>query len=189
MDRHYAMQLLREAVADPGRLSNRSKFWRVELFRHYLRRCDDLLFDAPAEALSFTKAAPAYAAKVAAASPAANGADCLLLAYSYLGGAYRRVSDYSRSEESFAEARKYRESASPQVLAEHLRRFAYLRMVQHQPEVFPLIEEAIAIHKRGNLVNRHELGQCLSAAAMPTTTSTSLARALKISPRHSITSR
>ena len=54
-----------------------------------------------------------------------------------------------------------RHSASPQALAEHLRRLAYLHMVQGRPECFPVIDEAIAIHKRGRLVHRHQLGECL----------------------------
>ncbi|MCP4203412.1 MAG: hypothetical protein GY769_15955, partial [bacterium] len=34
-------------------------------------------------------------------------------------------------------------------------------MFRGRAECFPVIEEAIAIHKRGSLVHRHELGECL----------------------------
>lgn len=161
MDRHYAMKLLREAAANPRLLTTRAKFWKLELFPYYLRRCDDLVYSRPSEGLAFAKPAPQLAAKVAAANPGANGADLMLLGNSYLGAAFRRVDDLGTAEDVFMEARKYKDGASPKALAEHLRRFAYLRMYQGQPECFSMIDEALAIHKRGNLVNRHELGECL----------------------------
>ena len=161
MDRSYRNRLLREAVRDPAQIAKREKFWKLELWPYYLRRCDDVLFEDPFAGLALTRPAPALAARIAAANPGANGADLMILGYSYLGGAYRRVDDYSRAEDLYRQARKYRHSASPQALAEHLRRLAYLHMFQGRPECFAAIDEAIAIHKRGSLVHRHELGECL----------------------------
>lgn len=161
MDRHYAMKLLREAMKEPQRLLERKKFWKVALYEHYLRRCDDLLFHTPTRGLAFTRHAPAYATKVAAANPSASGADLLLLAHAHLGGAYRWVDDHDQAEKAFAQARSYESRASRRAVAELYRRLAYLRLVQKRPEAFTLIDEAIAIHKHGNLVHRHELGQCL----------------------------
>ena len=161
MDRHYAMKLLREASENPHLLTLREKFWKLELFPHYLRRCDDLVYRCPPEGLVFSRAAPQFAAKIAEANPGANGADLMLLGHSYLGSAYRRVDDHGAAEEAFREARRYKDGASPKALTEHLRRLAYLRMYQGRPECFPIVGEAIEIHKRGNLVNRHKLGECL----------------------------
>lgn len=161
MDRSYKNKLLREATQNPASVTERAKFWKLEWWPHYLRRCGELLFDDPQVGLAFVLHAPQLAAKIAAANAGTNGADLLLLAYSYLGSAYRAVGDFARAEEAFGEAAKYRASASPTALAEYLRRLAYLRIFQHDAECFPVIEEAIAIHKRGNLVDRHALGECL----------------------------
>ncbi len=164
MDRRYLNRLLREAAEDPGKLARCKKFWKSELFSRYLRRCDDVLYGDPSAGLAFTKPAPELAARIAEVNPGANdvsGVDLMLLAYSYLGSAYRRTDDYERAEAAFDQAHRYRKSASPTALAEHLRRLAYFRMVQKKPEVFSLISEAIALHKRGNLVRRHALGECL----------------------------
>ena len=161
MDRSYKNKLLREAMKHPERVITQKKFWKLEWWPHYLRRCNELLFDDPQVGLAFVQHAPGLAARIAAANPGANGADLMLLAYSYLGSAYRVVGDFDGSEEAFREAAKYRNSASPTALAEYLRRLAYLRIFQHDAECFPIIEEAIAICKRGNLVDRHQLGKCL----------------------------
>lgn len=161
MDRRYLNRLLREATKDPSLLTKRKKFWKLDFWSHYLPRCNDLLFRDPAEGLELTKPAPQLAARIAEINSKASGPDLMLMAYSYLGSAFRACGDLKSSEGAFEEAQEYRHNASPKVLAEHLRRLAYLRIIQHRPEVFPLVEEAIAIHKRGNLVNRHELGECL----------------------------
>ena len=161
MDRRYANRLLREAAEDPRKLLTRKKFWKLEFWPYYLRCCDDLLYAEPHKGLALTRPAPALASRIDEVTSGANGADLMLLAYSYLGGAYRRCDDYDRAEEAFTRAQGYKESASPKALAEHLRRLAYLRMVQRRPEAFRLIGEAIAIHKCGSLVYRHALGECL----------------------------
>ena len=129
--------------------------------RFYLRRCDELLYDDLEAGWALTAQAPALAEKIDAASSGANGADLMLLAYSYVGGAHRRMGDYDRAEEAYRTARQYKASASPKALAEHLRRLAYLRLCQKNPESFVFIEEAMAIHKKGNLVKRHAFGECL----------------------------
>ncbi len=161
MDRSYKNKLLRAATQNPSIVAAREKFWKLEWWPHYLRRCNELLFDDPRAGLSFVQHAPQLAAKIAAANPGANGADLMILAYSYLSSAYRAVGDFDSAEGAFREAAKYKASASPTALAEYLRRLAYLRIFQHDAECFPIIEEAITIHKRGNLVNRHLLGECL----------------------------
>lgn len=161
MDRSHRSKLLREAVDHPDRLLTRKKFWRLELWPYYLRRCDDLLYDDPRAGLAFVQYMPQLAAKIAAANPGANGADLMILAYSYLGGGYRRTDGYDRAEEAFRKAGQYRDSASTTALAEYLRRLAYLRIFQHDPVCFSVIAEAISIHKRGNLVDRHAFGECL----------------------------
>ena len=161
MDRHYAMKLLREASENPHLLTLREKFWKLDLFPHYLRRCCDLVYRCPPEGLVFSRPAPQFSAKIAEANPGANGADLMLLGHTYLGSAYRHVDDHDSAEEAFREAGKYKDGASPKALTEHLRRLAYLRMYQGRPECFPIVSEAIEIHKRGSLVNRHELGECL----------------------------
>ncbi len=161
MDRHYAMELLREAVRQPRLLATRAKFWKPELFEHFLERCNELSFRAPREGLALARHAPAYAAKVCAANPECSSPTLMLQAYAYLGSAYRRVCDYERSEVAFQEALKYRTQAPAPVVAELFLRLAYLRIAQLDPEAFQLIEEAIAILKRGNLVDRHDLGRCL----------------------------
>ncbi len=161
MDRSHRSKLLREAIEHPDRLLTRKKFWRLELWPYYLRRCNELLFDDPCVGLAVTKSAPEYAAKIAEANPGVNGADLMLLGFSYLGSAYRAVGEHENAEKAFGEAQNYRASASPEALAEYLRRLAYLRIFQHDAECFALIEEAITIHKHGNLVNRHLLGECL----------------------------
>ncbi len=161
MDRSTKNRLLREARQEPGVLLKNKKFWKMELWPHYLRRCDDLLFNDPRAGLDLCKPAPQLAAKIAASTPSANGADLLLLGYSYLAGAYRRNDDFGRAEEAFSLAREHTDSASAKALAEHLRRLAYLRIFQQDPECFPIIDEAITINKRGSLVTRHALGECL----------------------------
>ena len=161
MDRSHRSKLLREAVEHPDRIPERKKFWRLELWPYYLRRCNELLFDDPRRALTFALSLPELAARISAANPGVNGADLMLLGFSYLGSAYRAAGDYDRAEEAFRKARAYRESASPQALAEYLRRLAYLRIFQKDPEGFRIIGEALAIHKRGNLVDRHAFGECL----------------------------
>ena len=161
MERSYRNRLLREAVSDPGKLLTHEKFWKLELFPYFLRRCDDILYDDPHAGLTITKYAPQYAAKVAEANPGTNGADLMLLAHSHVGSAYRRTDDFGCADDAFRAAEPYKDSASPKALAEYLRRLAYLRLCQHDAECFEVIGEAIAIHKRGNLVHRHELGECL----------------------------
>lgn len=161
MNRKHAQRLLREAAHNPSTLIQKAKFWKLAFWPHYLRHCDTLLFDEPQEGFTFTQYGPTLAQKIDETAPGANGADLMLLAHSYLGGAYRRIDDYESAERSFLAAIPYKESASPKALAEHLRRIAYLRIFQKDPECFPSIEEAIAIHKKGNLVTRHALGECL----------------------------
>ena len=161
MDRSYRNRLLREAVKEPALLTAREKYWKLELWPYYLRRCDDIVFHDPVAGLVFSKPAPQLAGRIAEANPGANGADLMLLGHSYLGSAYRRIDEFASAETEFALAQQYRDSVSPRALAEHLRRLAYLRIFQQDPECFPIIEEAIGIHKRGNLVNRHQLGECL----------------------------
>ena len=161
MDRSHRSKLLREAAAHPDRLLSREKFWRLDLWPYYLRRCDELLFDDPHAALAFIEPAPGYAARIAEANPDANGADFMLLAYSYRGSAYRAVGELDQGDEEFREGQAYRDNASLQAWAEYLRRLAYLRLFQMNAECFPIINEAIGIHKCGNLVNRHALGECL----------------------------
>ena len=161
MDASYRNRLLREATQNPDLVASEERFWKLSWWPHYLRRCDDLLFDDPREGLRFATPAPQLAARIAASHPGANGADLLLLGHSYLGSAYRAIGEHGRAEEAFAKARRYRSSASAPALAEHLRRLACLRIVQHSAECFRLLEEAIDIHKRGNLVCRHALGECL----------------------------
>ncbi len=161
MDRHYAMELLREAIRHPGRLITRAKFWKPELFEHFLERCNELSFRVPREGLALAEHGPAYAARVAAANPECSGPVLLLQAHTYLGSAYRRVCDYERAEAVFRKALQYRVHAPGPVVAELYLRLAYLRIAQRDPEAFQLIEEAIAILKRGNLVDRHDLGRCL----------------------------
>ncbi len=160
MDRDYRNRLLKEAIEDPNRLLTQQKFWKLELWPHYLRRCDDIVFGDPVAGLAFSEPAPQLAAKIAEANPRTNGADLLLLGHSYLGSALRRIDDYTGAEDVFKEARAFTDSASRKAFAEHLRRLAYLRIFQHDPECFPIIGEAIDINMSGNMVNRHPLGEC-----------------------------
>ncbi len=166
MDRHYAMELLREAIRYPSRLATREKFWKVELFEHFLERCDELLFRVPSKGLALARHAPAYAARVAAANPGCSAPVLLLQAHVCLGSAYRRIGDYDRAEAAFREAWKHRGHAPGPLVAELYLRLAYLRIFQRDPEAFQLIEEAIGILKRGNLVDRHDLGRCLLCRGM-----------------------
>lgn len=162
MDSHYAAKLLRMAQKDPPRLTRQRKFWKPEFFPFYLRRCDDLLWERTDEGLEFTRQAPALAERIAESKPTVtNGADLMILAHSYLGGAFRRIEDYPSAEHQFAKAGNYRKHASPKALAEYLRRYAYLCIFEHRLDAFEAINEAIAIHKQGNLVHRHQLGECL----------------------------
>ncbi len=161
MDRHYAMKLLREAMQHPERLARRKKFWRPELFDLYLRRIDDLLFSTPGDGLALARHAPAYAAKVAEAHPGASGPVLLLRAQAQLGSAFRATGQHDQAEEAFGRALEYEASAPGLIVADLYRRLAYLRIVQHDPECFTMIERGISIHKLGNLVDRHGLGECL----------------------------
>ena len=161
MDPSYRNKLLREAAEFPDRILNLERFWKLELWPHYLRRCDDILFEDPRQGLAFSKPAPGLAEKIAERHSETSRPDLLLLGHAYLGTAYRRNDDYAQAEASFNEASQYEHKASLTARAEYLRRLAYLRLFQMDPECFPIIEEAIAIHKRGNLVNRHPLGECL----------------------------
>ncbi len=165
LDPNYRSRLIREAVQHPDRLLAREKFWRLELWPYYLRRCDDIVYADPRAGLAFSRPAPEYAAKIAVANPESNGADLLLLGHSYLGSALRRTDDYLGATESFKAARHYREHASPKALAEYLRRYAYLYAYQKDPLCFSIIEEALAIHRQGNLVDRHAFGECLICRA------------------------
>ncbi len=162
MDRHYAMKLLREAMRHPERLVHREKFWRPRLFDHYLRRIDDLLFRTPGRGLALARHAPAYAARVAAARPEVSGPVLQLRAHAHLGSAFRATGRYDEAGEAFREALKYETSAPAPIIADLYRRLAYLRLVQHDPECFMMIEKALSIHKLGNLVDRHGLGECLA---------------------------
>ncbi len=159
MDRHYAMKLLREAMRHPRRLVTREKFWKVDLFAHYLERCDELLFREPHKGLAFVRQGPAYALKIAEANPDASAPDFQLRAYAHLGSAYRAVAEYDKAEQAFEEASKHEGRSSGPAIADYYRRLAYLRIFQHRPECFALIEEGLALHRRGNLVDRHELGR------------------------------
>ncbi len=165
MDKRKRNRLLKEATDDPSRILARKKFWDIEFWPYYLRRCDDILFTDPRAGLAFSEPAPQLAAKIAAATPTANGPDLLLLGHSYRASAYRRYGDHDRAEQSFQLARPYADHASRKALAAHLLRLAYLRLHQKDPECFRVIEEAIAINKRGNLVTRHALGECLVCRA------------------------
>ncbi len=161
MNRHYAMRLLREVREDPSLLVRRRKYWKLPLFDWYLERCNELLFATPVDALALARLGPAFAARVARANPEAAGSILELRAYAILGSVYRVVEDYESAEDAFAEALA-READAPAVIAADLyRRLAYLRLYQHRPEAFSLIGEAMAIHKRGDLVDRHGLGECL----------------------------
>ncbi len=161
MERHYAMKLLREAVKHPRRLTRREKFWHLELFDLYLWRIDDLLFRTPDKGLALARYAPNYATKVAGATPDASAPVLLLRAYAHLGSACRANGHHGQAEEAFAEALKYEAFAPALIVADLYRRLAYLRLFQRDPECFPLIEKGISIHKLGNLVDRHGLGECL----------------------------
>ncbi len=161
MDRDYRNKLLKEAAEDPVRLLERKKFWRLELWPHYLRRCDDIVYGDPFAGLAFSEPAPRLAAKIAKFNPGTNGADFMLLGHSYLASAFRRTDDYASAAAAFREARQYKDMASPKALAEHLRRAAYFLLYQQDPDCFPVIGEALSIHKRGNLVHRHAFGECL----------------------------
>ena len=161
MEKSYRNKLLREATKNPEIVATDERFWKLDWWQHYLRRCDELLFDDPRAGLAFAKPAPRLAAKIAEANPGANGADLMLLAYSYVGSGYRAVGEYDSGNGEFRKAGKYKASASPKALAEHLRRLAYLRLFQKNAECFEIIGDAIAIHKRGSLVDRHALGECL----------------------------
>lgn len=161
MDRRYINSLLRQAQKNPAILHSQKRFWRMEVWCRYLERCDELLFDDPDAGYRLISVAPSYAIQLNAHGSWHNSADALMQAHSYLASAYRARSLYQPSEASFIAASRFRATASPAVLADHLRRFAYLRICQEDPQCFQLIEEAIGIHKRGNLVHRHPLGECL----------------------------
>lgn len=161
MDPHYASKLLRQVLKNSERLVQEKKFWKVGFFDRYLGRAEKLLTESPEEALRFLTPAPGFAAKLAEAHPTANGADFMIQAHSYLGDTLRHLADYRGAEAEFAAAATYRYRASPAALALYLRFYAMLCVYRSQPEAFDLLGEAIAIHKRGNLVHRHELGKCL----------------------------
>ncbi len=113
MERRTRNRLLSDATAEPSQRGRRKKFWKLECWPHYLRRCDDVLFNDPPAGLVLTKPAPALAAKLAAKYPTANGADLLLLGHSYLGGAFRRNDDVRNAEEAFGLAGAHTDDASP----------------------------------------------------------------------------
>ena len=69
MDPSYRSRLLRQAVDEPAKLLAREKFWRLELWPYYLRRCDDVVFTDPRAGLAFSEPAPEYAAKIAEGKP------------------------------------------------------------------------------------------------------------------------
>ena len=161
MDESQRRKLLREAAEDPARLLTQESLWRLELWPHYLHRYDELLFDDPREALDYAERLPRLAAHIANAEPGANGADLMLLGHTYRGSALRATGSLGRAGAAFQEARFYTGNASPKALAEYLRRLAYLRIIQHDPECFVLVGEAIALEKQGDLVDRHGLGTSL----------------------------
>lgn len=161
MTKSYLRRLLREAQRYPQELPKQRRFWKLEFWRRYLRCCDDVLFDKPRAGLALTIPAPELAARLQEAIPSANAYDLRLLGNAYLAGAYRRNDDYTRAETLFERAAEFRTGATPEARAEFLRRFAYLRICQSDPGCFPLIDRAIQIRKRGNLVYRHHLGECL----------------------------
>lgn len=165
MNRHYAMRLLREVAESLGFLVTRRKFWDMAFFGFYLERCDEVLFNDPERGLQLTSFAPELAEKVAENHPEASHPVLLLQAYGYLGSAYRRSEKYGRAEETFREGLRFERFAPGKILADFYRRLAYLRIFQGRPEAFELIGDAITIHKRGNLVDRHALGECLLCRA------------------------
>ncbi len=154
-------RLLRDAEDNPQDLLRRKKFWRLEFWPHYLYLCDDVLLDDPHRALPLTAPAPELAAILCKELPGVNGADLMLLGHSHLGSALRTNDAPDAAELAFAEAKTYTPAASPPALAQYLRRFAYHRLCQDDPECFPLIEEGLALYKIGNLVNRHGIGEML----------------------------
>ena len=161
MNRRYINALLREAQANPAILPAQQRFWKPSIWERYLERCDDLLFDDPDAAFRLVSVAPSYAEQLNTHASSHNAADAMMQAHSYLASAHRALARYADSETAFLTAARFRTSASPAVLADHLRRFAYLRICQRDPHCFQLIEEALSIHKQGNLVHRHPLGECL----------------------------
>ncbi len=155
-------RLLREAQADPNALLTRPKFWKPPFWPHYLRLCDDVLFDDPVTGLALTRPAPELAATICKQHPTeVNAADLMIEAHSYLAGAFRRNDDLQTAADTFTHASNYTDRASPSALAQYLRRLAYFRIVTQDTECFPLIEEGLAIYKIGNLVKRHGIGEML----------------------------
>ncbi len=155
-------RLLREAQAAPSTLLARPKFWKPAFWPHYHRRCSDILFDNPIAGLAFTQPAPELAAIICRRHPTEVSApDLMIQAHSAVAAAYRRNADLKTAAVVWEEAARYRHSASPSVLALYLRRLAYFRIVTHNPQCFPLIEEGLAIYKLGNLVKRHGIGEML----------------------------
>ncbi len=161
------LHLLSDAEKNPQDLLTRKKFWRLDFWPHYLRLCEDTLSADPKAGLLLSQPAPHLAAILCKSHPTeVNAADLMILAFSQVGGAYRRNEDLLTAEATFAEAGKHTASASPLVLAQYLERFARLRVVQGDPECFSLIDEALGIYKRGNLVDRHGIGVCLVCRGM-----------------------
>ncbi len=155
-------RLLREAQKDPSALLTRQKFWKPDFWPHYLRLCDDVLFDDPVAGLALAQPAPELAAAICKRHPTeVNAADLMICAYSLVAGANRRNDRLRAANATFAEASKYADRASPPALGLYLLRLAYLRIVTHNPECFALVEQGLAIYKLGNLVNRHGIGHML----------------------------
>ena len=167
MDASYRNVLLKEAAEHPSRLLSHRKFWKLELWPHYLRLCDDLLFDDPVAGLRLALPGPDLAVRLCKNHPTeVSAADMMILSRSVLGTAYRRNDDIPLARATFAEAKKYAPNASPPALAQYLRRFADLCIRQLDPECFPLIEEGLALYKIGNLVDRHGIAEMLLCRGM-----------------------
>jgi tetratricopeptide (TPR) repeat protein len=152
---------LRESLEDPKRLLNEKKFLKPDFFPLYLKRATELARHEPHRALEYLEPAPEFGARLADTHPRENGADFLILGHSHLGNAYQRLNRRPQAQEQFDLASVYRDRASPIALAKHLRYYAVLCIYQRRPEAFELLNEAMAIFKRGSLVHRHEFGECL----------------------------
>ncbi len=155
-------RLLRDARKEPSALLTRKKFWKPAFWPHYLRLCDDVLFDDPVAGLELALPAPELAAIICKRHPTEVSApDLMICAYSLVAGANRRNDRLKEAKATFAEASKYADRASPPALGVYLLRLAYLRIVTHDPECFALVEQGLAVYKLGNLVNRHGIGHML----------------------------
>lgn len=165
MDRSYRNRLLRDALRDPERLPVQRRFWKREFWECYLQRCDDVLYEDPRAGLRLTRPAPHLAARIAETDPDAEPCDLLLHGHAYLASAYRRADDYAAAERSFARAAKYEDCATPEAVAEYLRRLSYFKTCLLDPVALELADAAVEIRRRGNLVDRHQLGRCLICRA------------------------